>query len=86
MILVGEWHTHAGIHRFQTDLFKQMTEKSHPMALSMEQFTREAQPLMDYYLTGKIGDQYPIQRRMLGLITKVITALWSSLRKANSCP
>ncbi|EGR2405502.1 hypothetical protein DYA88_16050 [Vibrio cholerae] len=62
VILVGEWHTHAGIHRFQTDLLKQMTENGHPMALSMEQFTRDAQPLMDDYLTGKIGEQYLIQK------------------------
>lgn len=62
VILVGEWHTHAGIHRFQTDLLKQMTENGHPMVLSMEQFTRDAQPLMDDYLTGKIGEQYLIQK------------------------
>lgn len=32
------------------------------MVLSMEQFTRDAQPLMDDYLTGKIGEQYLIQK------------------------
>ncbi|MGC9550434.1 ChaN family lipoprotein [Vibrio metoecus] len=62
VILIGEWHTHAGIHRFQTDLLKQMTDNGHPMALSMEQFTRDVQPLLDDYLAGKIGEQYLIQK------------------------
>ncbi|ENM5765725.1 TPA: ChaN family lipoprotein [Vibrio mimicus] len=62
VILIGEWHTHAGIHRFQTDLLKQMVENGHPMTLSMEQFTRDAQPVLDEYLAGEIGEQYLIQK------------------------
>lgn len=62
VILIGEWHTHTGIHRFQTDLLQQMTDNGHPMALSMEQFTRDVQPLLDDYLAGKIGEQYLIQK------------------------
>lgn len=61
VILIGEWHTHAGIHRFQTDLLKQMADNGHAMALSMEQFTRDTQPLINDYLAGKIGEQYLIQ-------------------------
>lgn len=62
VILIGEWHTHAGIHRFQTDLLKQMLENGHPMTLSMEQFARDAQPVLDEYLAGEIGEQYLIQK------------------------
>ncbi|TXZ76695.1 ChaN family lipoprotein [Vibrio mimicus] len=62
VILIGEWHTHAGIHRFQTDLLQQMVENGHPMALSMEQFARDAQPVLDEYLAGEIGEQYLIQK------------------------
>ncbi|MEF2521637.1 ChaN family lipoprotein [Vibrio mimicus] len=62
VILIGEWHTHAGIHRFQTDLLKHMVENGHPMALSMEQFARDAQPVLDEYLAGEIGEQYLIQK------------------------
>lgn len=62
VILIGEWHTHAGIHRFQTDLLKQMVENGHPIALSMEQFARDAQPVLDEYLAGEIGEQYLIQK------------------------
>ncbi|MDE1514638.1 MAG: ChaN family lipoprotein [Shewanella sp.] len=62
VILIGEWHTHAGIHRFQTDLLKQLAEQGHAMTLSMEQFTRDAQPVLNEYLAGKIGEQYLIQQ------------------------
>ncbi|MBE4107830.1 hypothetical protein HJ085_24400, partial [Vibrio parahaemolyticus] len=37
VILVGEWHTHAGIHRFQTDLLRQLSSGERRIALSMEQ-------------------------------------------------
>lgn len=62
VILIGEWHTHAGIHRFQANLLQQMVENGHPMALSMEQFARDAQPVLDEYLAGEIGEQYLIQK------------------------
>ncbi|HHF3090158.1 TPA: ChaN family lipoprotein [Vibrio alginolyticus] len=57
-ILIGEWHTHAGIHRFQTDMLKQLTSYDRSLALSMEQFTRDKQPVVDAYLRGEIGEQY----------------------------
>lgn len=60
VILVGEWHTHSGIHRFQTDLLDQLAD-NHAVALSMEQFTRDNQPVVDHYLTGKIGEQFLIK-------------------------
>lgn len=57
VILVGEWHTHAGVHRFQTDLFKQLSATNPELALSMEQFSRNKQTVVNDYLTGKIGEQ-----------------------------
>jgi len=57
VILVGEWHTHAGIHRFQTDLLKSTLQSSKPVALSMEQFSRDSQAILDQYLGGEIGEQ-----------------------------
>ena len=45
VILIGEWHTHAGIHRFQTDMLKQLSSANRPLALSMEQVTRDKQAL-----------------------------------------
>ncbi|EPF1752190.1 ChaN family lipoprotein [Vibrio alginolyticus] len=58
VILIGEWHTHAGIHRFQTDMLKQLTSYDRSLALSMEQFIRDKQPVVDAYLRGEIGEQY----------------------------
>lgn len=62
VILVGEWHTHPGIHRFQTDLLHQLLLQKRPVALSMEQFDRSAQPILNQYLSGDIGEQYLIKQ------------------------
>ncbi|CAH1571863.1 ChaN family lipoprotein [Vibrio rotiferianus] len=58
VILIGEWHTHAGVHRFQTDMLKQLSSANRPLALSMEQVTRDKQIILDSYLNGEIGEQY----------------------------
>ncbi|MFB9214924.1 ChaN family lipoprotein [Vibrio sinaloensis] len=57
VILVGEWHTHTGVHRFQTDLLEQLIDDKHNVALSMEQFSRDKQNVVDEYLAGTIGEQ-----------------------------
>ncbi|HFQ5189862.1 TPA: ChaN family lipoprotein [Vibrio vulnificus] len=61
VILIGEWHTHAGVHRFQTDLLKTLSTQ-HRVALSMEQFTRDKQTIVNQYLAGEIGEQVLIQQ------------------------
>ena len=62
VLLIGEWHTHAGIHRFQTDMLKQLSKGQRPVALSMEQITRDKQNVLDEYLSGQIGEQFFIQQ------------------------
>ncbi|MEZ8100262.1 ChaN family lipoprotein [Vibrio bivalvicida] len=62
VILVGEWHTHAGIHHFQVDLLKQLTDKNMDVALSMEQFSRDKQKVLDTYLADEIGEQTLIKQ------------------------
>lgn len=57
VILIGEWHTHAGVHRFQTDLIQQLITENKTVALSMEQFSRDKQDVVDQYLAGTIGEQ-----------------------------
>lgn len=56
VVLIGEWHTHSGIHRFQTDLLSAMFFQNPNLALSMEQFTRDSQEIVDQYLAGEIGE------------------------------
>ncbi|KGY12888.1 hypothetical protein NM22_09250 [Vibrio tubiashii] len=62
VILVGEWHTHAGIHRFQTELLKQRLNDTKEITLSMEQFSRDKQSTVDAYLAGEIGEQVLISQ------------------------
>ncbi|MGF1745983.1 ChaN family lipoprotein [Vibrio minamisatsumaniensis] len=57
VVLIGEWHTHSAIHRFQTDFLKVRHNVTPNIALSMEQFTREHQATLDQYLNGEIGEQ-----------------------------
>ncbi|NVD06259.1 hypothetical protein FCU94_04960 [Vibrio sp. JPW-9-11-11] len=61
VILIGEWHTHTGIHRFQTDLLRELTRNNKTVALSMEQFSRDKQTVVDDYLAGSIGEQVLIK-------------------------
>ncbi|MCC4798745.1 iron-regulated protein [Enterovibrio norvegicus] len=56
VILVGEWHTHPGIHLFQAQLLATLAERRPATALSMEQFSRPAQPVIDAYLNGDRGE------------------------------
>ncbi|MDC5848092.1 ChaN family lipoprotein [Vibrio europaeus] len=62
VILVGEWHTHAGVHRFQVDLLKQLVSQGKDVALSMEQFSRDKQSVVDSYLASEIGEQVLIKQ------------------------
>ena len=57
VILIGEWHTHSGVHRFQTDLLKSLSNNNPNIAVSMEQFTRNHQGVLNAYLAGEIGEQ-----------------------------
>ncbi|WP_153446688.1 ChaN family lipoprotein [Vibrio algicola] len=62
VILVGEWHTHAGIHLFQTQLLQALIQQPRAVALSMEQFSRDKQAVVNEYLEGEIGEQTLIQK------------------------
>ncbi|EGU38106.1 uncharacterized iron-regulated protein [Vibrio ichthyoenteri ATCC 700023] len=63
VLLVGEWHTHSAIHRFQTDLLKQLiSQQPRTVTVSMEQFSRDAQQTLNQYLAGEIGEQVLIQQ------------------------
>lgn len=57
VVLVGEWHSHSAVHRFQSDLYKKLLEKKPETDLSMEQFSRPSQGTLDEYLSGKIGER-----------------------------
>ncbi|HEY7867554.1 MAG TPA: ChaN family lipoprotein [Psychromonas sp.] len=62
VVLVGEWHTHSGIHRFQTDLLQALFLQNPNLTLSMEQFSRDSQDIVDQYLAGEIGETTLIEQ------------------------
>ncbi|WP_198134763.1 ChaN family lipoprotein [Psychromonas ingrahamii] len=56
VVLIGEWHTHSGIHRFETDLLRALFVQNPNVTLSMEQFSRDSQEIVNQYLAGEIGE------------------------------
>jgi uncharacterized iron-regulated protein len=56
VIFLGEVHRHAGVHHAQMALFRELHTRSPALSLSMEQFERDQQPVLDDYVAGKIGE------------------------------
>ncbi|AJR07765.1 hypothetical protein C9J03_21270 [Photobacterium gaetbulicola] len=57
IVLVGEWHGHPGAHLMQARLFAALYQHNPNMALSMEQFTRDKQHVVNQYLNNEIGEK-----------------------------
>ncbi len=57
VVFVGEAHGHAASHYVQSKVFSGLYGKHNNIALSMEQFERSAQPIVDEYLAGEIGEE-----------------------------
>ena len=57
VVFFGEAHGHAANHLAQMQIFKRLYARNPNLTLSMEQFERSAQPIMDQYLTGEIGEE-----------------------------
>ncbi|MGZ6176352.1 MAG: ChaN family lipoprotein [Candidatus Binataceae bacterium] len=56
VIFVGEAHTNPGNHLAEMELFRALYRRAPALTLSMEQFERDVQPVVDDYLAGKIGE------------------------------
>jgi uncharacterized iron-regulated protein len=80
VVFLGENHRHPGNHHAQMDIYRALQEINGPrgvdVALSLEQFERDVQPVVDRYLAGEIGeatlrdegrawDNYPVSYRPL---------------------
>jgi uncharacterized iron-regulated protein len=57
VVLFGEWHDHPGNHLAEMALFRTLAAQTPKIALSLEQFERDVQPVLDDYLQGKIGEE-----------------------------
>ncbi len=57
VVFVGEAHGHAASHYVQSKVFSGLHAKHADIALSMEQFERSQQDVVDQYLAGEIGEE-----------------------------
>jgi len=57
VVFFGEFHGHSGIHLAQMQMFRALQQRNGDMTLSLEQFERDTQPLVDQYLNGEIGEK-----------------------------
>ncbi len=57
VVFFGEFHGHSGIHLKQMQIFAALQQRNLNMTLSLEQFERDTQELVDLYLAGKIGEK-----------------------------
>ncbi|MDX2222813.1 MAG: ChaN family lipoprotein [Rhodospirillaceae bacterium] len=62
VIFLGEMHRHPGNHLAQMRLFRALHERVPDLSLSMEQFERDVQDVVDEYLAGAIGEE-PFRKR-----------------------
>ncbi|GAA3699278.1 ChaN family lipoprotein [Oceanisphaera sediminis] len=62
VVMVGELHGHQAVHRFQAELLARLLNQPRPMALAMEQFSRDKQATLNVYLAGKLGEDAFIEQ------------------------
>lgn len=62
VVFIGEYHTHSASHLLQAQLLTQLHQNNPNLVLSMEQFTRDKQSLVDQYLKNEIGEQTLIKQ------------------------
>ncbi|KAF7787946.1 hypothetical protein PRUB_a2480 [Pseudoalteromonas rubra] len=56
VVFIGENHGHPGNHLAQAVIYQSMLDSGEKVILSMEQFERDVQPIVDDYMAGKIGE------------------------------
>jgi len=57
VVFIGEYHSHSASHKLQAELLQAMYLKNPRLILSMEQFSRDKQQILNQYLKGEIGEQ-----------------------------
>jgi uncharacterized iron-regulated protein len=56
VVFYGESHDHAGVHLEQMKLLRELYQRDPRWVLSLEQFERDVQAVVDDYLAGRIGE------------------------------
>ena len=62
VVFFGELHGHPGVHLQQMRLLRALYERDPRIVLSLEQFERDTQPVLDDYLAGRIGERTLIDK------------------------
>ncbi|MGF1687172.1 ChaN family lipoprotein [Photobacterium japonica] len=57
IVLVGEWHGHPAVHLLQAQLLAALYHSDPNITVSMEQFSRDKQHVINQYLAGEIGEE-----------------------------
>ena len=57
VIFLGEFHDHPGNHLAEMALFSALHARAPALSLSLEQFERDVQPVLDDYMADKIGEE-----------------------------
>ena len=57
VVFIGESHRHPAHHLAEMSIFRALYERNPNLTLSLEQFERDVQPVLDDFLAGKIGEQ-----------------------------
>ncbi|PCI65303.1 MAG: hypothetical protein COB38_11400 [Gammaproteobacteria bacterium] len=61
VVFIGEFHSHQASHKLQLDLIQMLYQQNPHLVISMEQFSRDVQPILDGYLAGKYGEETLIE-------------------------
>jgi uncharacterized iron-regulated protein len=56
VVFYGESHGHPGVHLQQMKLMRALYERRPQLVLSLEQFERDVQAVIDDYLAGRVGE------------------------------
>ncbi len=56
VVFFGEYHDNALLHQLEIDLLKGMYAADQDLAVSLEMFERDIQPVLDKYLNGEIAE------------------------------
>ncbi len=62
VVFIGEYHSHSASHLLQMQLLTALYQHHPRLILSMEQFTRDKQNIVQQYLASEIGEQTLIKQ------------------------
>ncbi|MCF6194421.1 MAG: ChaN family lipoprotein, partial [Kangiellaceae bacterium] len=61
IVFIGEFHSHQASHKFQLDLIQALHANNKDLVISMEQFSRDSQEVVDKYLNKEYGEETLIE-------------------------